>query len=322
MVKNKHIIINFIATIIILVGFIVYNFIIYQNHRHRCNLTPDGEKYCYGIDSFEQEDESYVLEGWFFEVKSIRGEKQIVSDEDAELALALIPIDEAEEGRIVENATFMNMVMIHDERPDVNNYFSCEYDYSKCGFTATVDCEDIDLLNNSYRVAVKPDTNMSTKAILTNVYLTDEGISYTNPSQSPELDVEGTDLSEIVNNGVRLSSRPDFNCYIYQFDDKIYWIADEGFSFCDSGETYIQYHINTTQIKNLPQERLENGWLWSNIGDDFEKHEITNQMNSGKYRVSMRSIPSDYSVINISTGYFDETWVWASDFKPIFKMLM
>ena len=45
-------------------------------------------------------------------------------------------------------------------------------------------------------------------------------------------------------------------------------------------------------------------------------------MDCGKYRVSVRDIPREYSVTNVCTGYYDNEWVWRTDFKPNYGMLI
>ncbi len=312
---------DIVGVTIIVILFLICNIMIENGFKKSLILVSDGSQYCYGVDSLEKEENILTLRGWFFELKSIQGIENEVVGEEAEMMLALVPIEEANVGAEIKDAILMNVIGMHEERLDVNEYFSCGIDYSKCGFTATIDMQEIDLSKTVYRLAVKKDSSQKS-TVLVDVYLTDEGIKYTNPTLSPELETRGTDLDRIVEEGVRLVSRPDYNCYVYQFEDKLYWIADNGFAFCDDGSTYIQYQMNTTQIDNLPQERLQNGWLWSNIGDFFESHEITNQMDCGKYRVSVRNIPREYSVTNIWTGYYNDDWVWCTHFKPNYSMLI
>ncbi len=320
--KRNKIIMNAVALAVILGVFLIINVRLLQGYKQRFMLVADDMQYCYGIDSLDREKDSYILKGWFFEPESVLGVYRSVNNEDTKQMIALIPVDEASVGAVVEDAIIMTLETMHDNRPDVNEYFSCEYNYSKCGFLATIDCNDIDLQSNSYRIAIKPDADLSTKAVLTNLYITDKGLSYTDPRQSPELDTVGTDLDKIVNEGVRVVSRPDFNCYLYQLGEKLYWIADENCPFNDNGATFIEYQMYTTQFENLPQERLENNWFFSNIGDYFEMHEITNDINCGKYRVSVRNIPREYSVVGVETGYlYDGKWIWREFFKPIYGML-
>ncbi len=323
MKENKNrLIVDSIIIVIMLVCFLIFNGIVRQSGKRRFYLMDDGTQYCYGINSFERKGDLLTLKGWFLELESVQKVPRTISSHDADLLIGLIPLSEAISGEKLENVPIMSIEKCHDERPDVNRYFLCEFDYSRSGFVATLDCDDIDLSTTCYRIAIKLDDRISKKAILTNLYLTNKGLCYTDPSQSPELDTLGTDLDYIVNEGVRVVSRPDFGCYVYQLEDRLYWIADETYSFCEDGATYIQYQMETTQYDKLPADRLENNWFWSNIGDYFENHEITNQMNCGKYRVSVRDIPKEYSVTHIQTGYHNGDWVWCSEFKPVYSMLI
>ncbi len=319
--KRKKIIINLIASVVIMTVFLIVNVNIYKSYKQHLAFVPDGYQYCYGIDSSEKEGNELLIKGWFLEMKSVRRFETEVSDGDAELMFALLPLSGEDMISEPENAVFMKVKEMKTDRPEINEYFSCEYDYSKCGFVVTVDCDDLNIETTAYRLVIKPDA-MKSLAVLTNVYLTDEGLMLTDPTQSPDLDTVGTDLDRIVKEGVRLVSRPDFGCYVYQLGKQLYWIADENYVFCEDGATCIEYQMDTTQVDNLPVERLENNCFWSNIGDMFEKYEITNQIDCGKYRVSTREIPSEYSITNIETGYYSGDWVWKSEFKPIYAMLM
>lgn len=318
---RKKTIINIVATCVMLVIFFVVSRNIDQEYIQRFTLISDGAQFSYGIDSLEREENLLRLKGWFVELKSVQNVLQNVSREDAELLLGLVPLDEAIVDVKVDGVPVMKVETMHEDRPDVNGYFSCEFDYSKCGFTATIECDDINLSTTSYRLAIKTDAKNNSKAVLTNVYITDEGISYTDPRYSPRLETEGTDLDKITNEGVRLVSRPDISMYIYQLGDKLYWIADDNYPYFEDGATYMQYQMETTQIERLPEKRLANKWFWSNIGDYFEKYEITGQINCGKYRVSKRDIPLDYSVTQFLIGYHDGEWVWEEIFKPCYNML-
>ena len=319
--RRNRTIINILTIVTITIVFLIINIQIDIAHKQRLFIVPDGSKYCYGIDSLDKEGNSITIKGWFFELKRVQRVEQIVSDNDTEQMLALVPIGEDVVREWSNNAVFLKIKEMKTDRQDINKYFSCEYDYSKCGFTATVDIDDLSFETNIYRLVFKPDA-MRPEGILLNVYLTVEGLMYTNPLQSPILDTVGTDLDKIVNEGVRLVSRPDYGCFVYQLGDKLYWIMDEGYSFCEDGATLIQYQMETTQIDNLPKERLDNDWFWSNNSDMFEKYEITNQMNCGKYRVSVREIPKEYSVTFIQTGYNNGEWIWSETFKPCYAMII
>ena len=104
----------------------------------------------------------------------------------------------------------------------------------------------------------------------------------------------------------------------YQRNGALYWIVDEYFNFEEDGSTYIQYQLWTTQTENLPKHRLENNWLWDNIGGNFEDYEIKDDF--GPYRVMKRELPKEYSITSIVTGYYkDGKWIWQEYFRPIYE---
>ncbi len=317
--KETKSIVSVFALAIIMVIFVALNVYIDISHKYRLLFVSDGSQYCYGIDKFEKEENFITLKGWFLELKSVQNIAQSVSADGAELMFALVPIEEANEGGGAERAVFMNVKTMKENRPDVNQYFSCEYDYSKCGFDAEVDSDKLDH-NASYRLVVKPDASKK-EAILMNVFIHENQLYYTDPTQSTKLDTDGTELDKIVKEGVRLISRPDYGCYVYQHEDKFYWITDEDYDFCEDGKTRIQYLIETTQLDNLPKERIEKKLFWSDIGDLFERHEITEEINCGKYRVSVRDIPKEYAITYIITGCFGGNHSWKSAFRHNYSML-
>lgn len=139
---------------------------------------------------------------------------------------------------------------------------------------------------------------------------------YANPSEYQALEVEGTDLEEIVNQGVLRVYRPDYGMYVYQYKNTLYWIAEPDYGFVDS-DTYVQYQLNTTQIERLPKIRLENEWYWDNIGFWFSEYEMK-EMNTGKYRVAKKEIPREYSIRGIWTGNNIDGWIWREDFLPYY----
>lgn len=311
MEKRKRNIIIINAVIVLL--FIGINIIIELMRKEILLLIPDGSSFCYGIDSFERKEDILSIKGWFIEFKNDE-ENHENDSEDAELKMALVPNYEAKADAKPENAVFLDVLSFKESRSDVNEYFKCDYDYSKCGFTADIDVKKLDLDTIDYRLVIKPNAK-KTPAVLLNVYLTNAGLSYTNPTQTPGLDTADTDLDKIVNEGIRLVSRPDYGCYIFQLGDELYWIADENFIFSKDEKTIVQLKMYTTQIENNAIDSRGKNVYEITSPDYFESHEITDSMNCGKYRVSVRVIPKDHSVTSVETGYYDGGWIWREEFK-------
>ena len=193
-------------------------------------------------------------------------------------------------------------------RESVNNYFRCEYDYTNTGFTARGKADpDVE-----YEVLIKWPW-MAT--LPTGIYIKGQDIHY-----AEEKDFAAPELSEpFVTEGTLRLYRPDFHCWVYQYEGALYWIADRDFAFEDDGETYIQYQLWTTQIEKLPEKRLNNNHLWDNIGGNFEKYELAGDY--GPYRVMKRDIPTAYAVTSVVTGYYKNgAWIWKHYFRPIYPL--
>ena len=169
-------------------------------------------------------------------------------------------------------------------------------------------------VSDEYEVMIRWPWTMT---LSTGAFIRGSDIHYHQSSELVEPDMSNApDLRDIVENGMLRVYRPDFHCWVYQKDWSLYWIVDEDFDFEEDGSTYIQYQLWTTQIDKLPQKRLENNWLWDNIGGCFEDYEV--QGDFGSYRVMKRAIPTSYPVTAIETGYYkDGAWVWKHYFRPV-----
>ena len=193
------------------------------------------------------------------------------------------------------------------KRVDVNDYFSCEYDYSCCGFKL----DDLpDTGEYEFVVRCKPLV-----VAHTDVYVNNGRICYTKQASftPPELD------ADFINKGVLRVYRPDQHCWVYQYNGALCWVVDNQFHFNPSGSTYIQYQLWTTQLDKLPQHRLDHAWYWDNIGGNFEDYELEGDF--GAYRVMKRDLPTEYAITSILTGYHaNDRWIWRSNFRPIYDL--
>ncbi len=95
-------------------------------------------------------------------------------------------------------------------------------------------------------------------------------------------------------------------------------LAGKDFSFEKDGSTSIGYQAETTQFYKLPLNIRYNP---VDMTESFESHEITDSMNCGEYRVSVRDLPSEYSPTQMSTGYRNgDKWVWKRFFIPDYRL--
>lgn len=243
--------------------------------------------YCFQVDGVSVENGVINLEGFAF-----------MNDRSAsEFGLILRAEDRD-----------VNLEIKRCDRPDVNRYFSCEYDYTSSGFIATGKVEE----DKEYEIVVKWPWFC---ALPTGVFISGSEVRYVREKEAIPLGLD----ADFVNDGVLLVSRPDFHCWVYQYEGALFWVADPDFNFEEDGSTYIQYQLWTTQKDRLPEKRLENGYLWDNIGGYFEKYEIKG--NFGQYRVMKRDLPTAYAITAIVTGYYkDGAWIWKEYFRPRYEL--
>ena len=287
-----------IVCVTLTVFFTVIYFLIGDWLHKRYEIIKDDFTWVYQIDSMENVDGEFVISGWAFKL-----------NKNAETANCEVLLYSADTGK----AYYPEMSYV--EREDVNRYFLCEYDYTNSGFVGSIDTKKLDLENHVYEILLRPEENRQVYS--TGIYYANGKMMFVDPAKYEPLEVVGTDIENVVENGVLRVCRSDFGMYVYQYDGELYWIAEPGYGFVD-GNTLVQYQMHTTQIKSLPQHRLENNWLWSNISFWFTENELT-ELNTGKYRVAKCALPTEYSVTAIWTGNYIDGWIWQSDFRPWYE---
>ncbi len=271
-----------------------------EKERRQIELQPDDFTWVYQIDEVVNSGKELILEGFAFQldVDAI--------DNNYEIVLHNIESGENEFPK-----------MEYMERDDVNDFFSCEYDYLNSGFKATYKVKETDLQENDYEILLR--VLGEKKAYQTGGYLTDGQLMYANPKEYVSLDVIGTDLEKVVIDGILRVYRPDVGMYVYQHAGDLYWIAEPEYGFVD-GDTYVECQLDTTQIERLPQHRLENQWYFDNIGFWFSMYELL-EGNTGKYRVAKKALPTEYAIERMWTGKYASGWIWNDFFRPYYETL-
>lgn len=275
--------------------FYVNSMIKLADHR-QISLREDNFSWVYQVDSLENKDKEVVLKGFAFKLKN-----------DATAGAFEIVLHDSESG---ENY-FPKMKYM--DREDVNDYFLCEYEYLKSGFEATIK-ESVLKQDKCYEVLLRPTED--SKAFQTGVYIYDGKIAYANPEDFEELDVQGTDLESVVDDGVLRAYKPEAGVYVYQYKNELYWITDSRYEFIDN-DSSMEYSLYTTQIFNLPQKRLDKQYSWDNIGFHFSEQELTED-ELGEYRVARKAIPVEYSITKIVIGSYVDEWLWKHSFRPYY----
>lgn len=112
---------------------------------------------------------------------------------------------------------------------------------------------------------------------------------------TPKPDTLETDLGFVVEEGVLKEYNPDYDLYIYQLRDRLYWLIGESF------DADIIYQIYTNEPYMLPNERQKYGFDNRGFKIGSEK-ELTETMNCGKYRVFSDIIPNQYHISAVMVG--------------------
>lgn len=271
------------------VCFILINKAIANIRENRVTVIDDNENVCYQIEDAICEDGDLIISGWFFELESIMNKPRNI-DKEAELSVFLMEVSDNQND--TENTFILSTEK--EEREDVNQYFKCEYDYRNTGFKAHISLSDIDL-QKTYKILIKNDVDKD-EAIETDSIIECGKLLTAETLKGIPQDINGTILEDIVTNGRCLVSRPENHCFVYQKEQVIYWIAEDGFYFEPDGQTHLQYQMGTTQFDRLPKDRIDNGWFWGNEGACFEEYEIEDKTLNGKYRVCARELPNQYSL--------------------------
>lgn len=278
-----------------IMAILVISYMIIRKGIYRNFETLDDFSWTYQIDEIKEESGELLVSGFAFRL-----------EEDSTANSCEIILREIKTGK--RHFPKMNFC----RREDVNDYFFCEYDYTKSGFVASFSLESLDLDNEVYEILLRPMSKG--KAFSTGVYYAAGKMMFTNPEEFVPLETVGTDLEKITTMGVLRVYRPDFGMYVYQYGGELYWIAEPYYGFVD-GNTFVEFQMNTTQIANLPEDRLVRNYLWSDLGFHFHSMELTS-LNTGKYRVAKCVIPTDYSITKTWTGNYIDEWIWIQYFRP------
>lgn len=119
----------------------------------------------------------------------------------------------------------------------------------------------------------------------------------------------------VINNGVLCAYDLEHDCYVYKFQDELYWIINkESELLSKTGKTEMPYHLYTYDNSYLPEDRVVYGY--DNLGFFFEDKEYTTENNSN-YRVAVINIPQTYPPTYISSGIYDDKqdqWIWNCTF--------
>lgn len=176
---------------------------------------------------------------------------------------------------------------------------STETDGTKFIATADVpgnECYEIDVVFQGYQ------------PISTKTYINGDHVEYV--PNAPKPDITATDLEFLMDKGILKVFDADYDVYVYQVDDRLYWLIGADF------DASIIYHLYTEEKENLPEDRQQYGFDNRGFRIGSEK-DLTETMNCGKYRVFSDIITTDYKVTAIAVGMNKGPDIyWREYFRP------
>ena len=135
-------------------------------------------------------------------------------------------------------------------------------------------------------------------------------VSRKNGKFTPKPDITATDLEFLMDKGILKVYDADYDLYVYQVDDRLYWLIGADF------DASIIYHLYTEEKENLPDDRQQYGFDNRGFRIGSEK-DLTETMNCGKYKVFSDIIPTDYYITAIAVGMNKGPDIlWREYFRP------
>jgi len=281
-------------------GIFFLYYVLFQYIIQHPKMIQESNDSLIQIDSAEKNDKKLLITGW-----------GILLGKDSsgyDFAIALYD-------RNREKYYFLDMS--YGDRKDVDTYFGGEYDYSHCGFQATISLNQLDLDNTYYEVLCYYKSRYR-NLFYTNMYITNDGVRYTDPTIEQISADDNEYLQFLLDNGDMLICRPEIGAYLYQYKNDLYWIFDKEYPYWDVNEdSHVSFGMYTTQVELLPENSLNNGWSWGDESFYFRTKELE-KYQSSRFRVAMTSLPK-YSVRQAWTGYNNGEWMWIQYFHVLLK---
>lgn len=278
--------------LVITVFFIMNNIIEVRNFREY--KIVDEIKLINSVESIEFESDDIKLEGYAFILEK-NFSKSIIS-----VFLRNV---------VSEEELWLDMEQV--DREDVDFYYDGGHNYKNSGFIAYKEGKSLNtdeiyeiIINIDYDETNKDGTQNTRKTVSTNQYILGGELYSYNPIEFEmlDMDIESELLKNVFKNGVLCFYQKEEGIYVYQYEGKLYWIATDDFKFEENEETYIIYHLYTSQVDKLPERRIQH--KFDNLDFNFENYEYMDE-NTAPYRVAIRDIPEEYAITFIKTGVYN-----------------
>ena len=258
--------------------------------RRILELRADDFSWVHQVDCVEIGDAQIRLSGFAFELdkNAKKGEYEIILQD-------------------IESEKIYFPRMKYSEREDVNDFFSGKYNYLETGFTATFNSKKLSLQEKNYEVLLHVKGKRS--VYKTGTFLAEGKLIYTNPKEFEPLDIEGTELAYILEQGELRQYLPEEGIYIYQYKDELYWFVKNDEELLKN-VSRIEYH--PTGINDITKKVEQIDLSFSFIRNEV----VVNDMTA--YKVTKSTLPKEYVVTSIRTGNWDKIngWNWICYIRP------
>lgn len=300
--KRKNVRDCFWKQCVVCVSLLILSVIFYGVVRKQILAQQDLKRMCtddfsfvFQIDEVREEGKTFILDGWAFKLGA----------DAAEGSMSILLYD-IEEEKIV-----YPKVSEYVEREDVNRYFLCEYDYTDCGMVVSFNSKKLDVAYKDYEILVSDEVNE--QVYQTGTYISGGRLVYCSPKGHCDLQIDNMELERVINEGVLRVYEPENGTYVYQYEGKMYWFANNKFFFNEYSNTGTILHYYTTQVEKLPDARKQY---------KFDNHDFwysEEAFEYGDWNVVIKKIPTDYSISKILTGNYREgITVWQKEFRPLY----
>lgn len=303
-IEKKKLFIELAIMAMIILAFIIVNIKINESRFTEDSRDSYSLDYVFQLDKVEFSADEITVDGWCFRM----GEDTTENGTSPELILVNV--------QTKKTRRYSTDIVVRD---DVNRYFDCEFNYSNCGFCTHMNKNALNLDENTYEVFLH--YKGESYGIQTDVFLSKDGVSYTNPQKFRRIESSNVDLIELTENGILRFYIPDKDVYVYQYDDFLFWILGPSYEYsCDITEK-MQYQTWTTQGTLLPITEYRKDNFADNFQFSLQDYWCENLSGDG-YNVYQRELPNTYAIARILTGdYSDsEKWVWTRCFRPYYQI--